>query len=81
MVLPLRLNFTHEGHHREVTASVSPLSSHSIQKLSVAKMSKIGIFTDMRAPLFIAVSKVTQVLGGLRMVAKAFRSGRDIEGG
>ena len=35
----------------------------------------------MRTPLFIVVSKVTQVLGGILMVVTALRSGRDSAGG
>ena len=82
MVVTLRSKCTHEGHHCEVTASVSPSSSHSIQKLFVMKSSKNRYFcTDARSPLYIFVSKVTQVLVGLQMVATALRGGRDSAGG
>ena len=37
--------------------------------------------TDLRPPLFIVVFKVTQVLGGLRMLVTVFRSVRDSSGG
>ena len=66
MVVPLIFKCNHEGHHRKVTASVSPSSSYSIRKSSVAKTLKNRYFlTDARPPLFIVVSKVTQVLGGI----------------
>ena len=39
------------------------------------------VFTDACPPFFIVISKVTQVLGGLRMAATASRSGRDSAGG
>ena len=45
--------------------------------MSVAKTSKNRNF-DARAQLFIAVSRVIQVLGGLQMVEMSFRSGRDV---
>ena len=50
MAVPLRVKGTHADYHSEVTVLVSPLSLHSIQKLSEAKMSKNRIFLLMRAP-------------------------------
>ena len=48
----------------------------------MAKTSKFWLFlTDARPPLFIVVSKVTQVLGDIYMVETLFRSGRDSSGG
>ena len=41
----------------------------------------LTFFTEARPHLFIVVSNVTQVLGGLRMVATALRIIRDSAGG
>ena len=44
-------------------------------------MSKLIFLTDAHVPLFIVVSKVTQVLGGIIMVATALMSVIDRAGG
>ena len=63
------VNWNQKVHHREVKESVIPLSLHSIQKWSVGKNVKNRLFqTDTRPPLFIVVSKLTQVLGGLQIM-------------
>ena len=76
---------------REVDSWWSPSRGDSIgesifivQNLKIAgdkNVEKSTFFADARPPLFIVVFKVTQVLGGLQMVATVSRSGRDSAGG
>ena len=73
MTVPLRLKWTHEVHHCELTVSVSLSSSHRTRKWSVAKTSKNRYFsTDARSPFFIE---------GLRTLATELKISTEIIGG